>query len=127
MKVRGGEVMIVLDKTHMAFWPRLTREKKRPPFVSVDFERWKEESGSDGEREGNCHLFGRSVCQLSQPPSSGTNFPLTSPRRRSSITHLVTGQPAEIEHESAKYHRILGSTSSSSSENYEDEIDDILY
>ena len=63
--MRGGEVMIVLDKINRAFWPRLTREKKRHPFVSVDFERWREESSSssEGEKEGNFPFFAAFVAE----------------------------------------------------------------
>ena len=121
-------MMIVLDKTHKAFWPRLTREKKRLPFISVDFERWKEESSSDGEKEGSNHVLTVLFAESHNLFPSGASTLVTSGRRPSSRTCLtIGGHPPEMEQPNSKYGRILGSTSASSSENYEDKIDDFLY
>ena len=49
MIVNGGEVIIKIKKVRDAFWPRLTRTKSHTSFVSIDYERWNEETTSSEE------------------------------------------------------------------------------
>lgn len=34
------------------YWPTLTKDKKKPPFLKVDFNKWRDE-GSDGEQDSD--------------------------------------------------------------------------
>ena len=46
---QGGEVLIKATKAQDLYWPRVTRNKKKPTFVAVDCERWREETSSSGD------------------------------------------------------------------------------
>ncbi|XP_065053352.1 prostaglandin E synthase 3-like [Rhopilema esculentum] len=49
----GREYFFDLKKKEEGFWPRLLKETKKPPYLKVDFNRWKDEDDSD--YEGDFH------------------------------------------------------------------------
>lgn len=49
--MKGSEVLVKIAKQQDIYWPRVTRTKQKPPYIAVDYERWKEESSSSDEEE----------------------------------------------------------------------------
>jgi len=43
----GREYFFDLKKKEEGFWPRLLKDSKKPPYLKVDFNRWKDEDDSD--------------------------------------------------------------------------------
>jgi prostaglandin-E synthase len=54
---RCYEFVITKADTESEYWPSLTNEKKKPHWLKVDFNKWKDE-GSDDEPEGGDPMGG---------------------------------------------------------------------
>ena len=44
VNVRGGDVVIKLQKVHEPFWANLSQSKTQPPFMNIDHEHWQDSS-----------------------------------------------------------------------------------
>ena len=47
--VKAREVHVVLSKTKDGFWPRLTKSQQKHHWLKIDFNKWKDEDGSDDD------------------------------------------------------------------------------
>ncbi|XP_015601458.1 very-long-chain (3R)-3-hydroxyacyl-CoA dehydratase isoform X2 [Cephus cinctus] len=56
-KVIDRQVDIVLHKQCNAWWPRLTSQPQKPPWLKIDFDKWRSQDMDDNEEEK------RDVCQ----------------------------------------------------------------
>ncbi|KAJ2786239.1 S-adenosylmethionine transporter [Coemansia javaensis] len=45
----GRKTLLVINKAKDEWWPRLTKESPKPPFVKTDFDHWKEDDDSEDE------------------------------------------------------------------------------
>lgn len=48
---RCYEFIITKADTKAEYWPSLTNDKKKPPYLKVDFNKWKDEGSDDEEQE----------------------------------------------------------------------------
>ncbi|XP_045496857.1 uncharacterized protein CG16817-like [Colias croceus] len=53
-KGRCIEMVLRKEKKDASFWPSLTKDKKKPHYLKIDFNKWKDEDDEiEGEGEGN--------------------------------------------------------------------------
>ena len=52
-KVRCIEMVLKKEKKDASYWPSLTKDKKKPHYLKVDFNKWKDEGDEEDDGMGN--------------------------------------------------------------------------
>eukprot|EP00111_Clytia_hemisphaerica_P003727 TCONS_00010704-protein len=110
--VKGGEVLIKLQKVRPDFWPRLVESKQKLPYLRYDFDRWQE--GMGGNTNSNVNDLDDDDNSDDSPVSFSTFLPGLPPPPKSKPD--PTGRPAPIFD--------VTSSDSSGDESNDDDFDD---